>query len=422
MVLKKIIVCLLGYQSFLAAMEKPEDLLRLSQEKPDTEPKVICGAFHDGRFSPDGSKILSQSMLCVNETQKSNYQIKLESAKDIVGEFGQKKGRWSPRGTYIYSKGKSLSHFFEDHQRFFVWNAVTGQMLCSILGIVGTDRAKFTQDEKYFLVKGIGRELEVYDILARSLKKRLGPEKNLEHKISPQPPQGQFIANYEHPNTRLYDPVDFHEIAKIAGKLKCFSQDGKMMAIEQDDGAIVCDCNSLENLRRINTASHSFLFNRDATRILCAGYFYNEIYDLASSAKLHESKCSMTESEIKSFISLDLSKEVSLRNSDRGTELVIRDTDGTQLHALYLDAEVTDARFDSQSKYVVLGCFDELKAIISLKTGEIVYRFKEKESDYFGFWQHTRKRLPLFSSDGKFLHVFKDKYGNRWANILKLAE
>lgn len=415
-------------------MEKPDDLLHLFQEEEveEVKPQIICNSFSDGVFSPDGSKILSQDMLKIYETKRSNYSLELESANNVGSEFGSKKARWSPQGTYIYTKGKFRSQYrqsIEDEwwQKFFVWNASTGELLCTIPNITSADRAKFTQDERYFLLKGIQRELEVYDIESRRLKARLGKE-SIHEKISPQPPNGQFIANYQHPNTHFYDMDDFRELAKIDGKLKCFSHDGKLMVIDQDhsekkedNGIVLCDCDTLQSLRRFNSSAVTFCFNRSDSRLLAHGFF-NVIYDILTGNALCKKKSESVDNHSKSFVSLDLSKVVDLNSDGKKTYISITNLNGKELQRLSIDPEITHVRFDSEGKYAVLGNFDNLIAIVSLKTGKIVYRYKEKEGFYVEFWKHPEKPLSLFSSDGKFLDVSCDQYHNRWARILKLAE
>ena len=427
---KKILLCLMAYHCFLVSMEKPDDLLRLFQEE-EAKPQIICNSFSDGVFSPDGSKILGQDMLKICETKRSNYSLELESANNVGSEFGSKKARWSPQGSYVYTKGKFRSQYRQipenEWQKFFVWNAATGKLLCTIPYITSTDRAKFTQDEKFFLLKGIQRELEVYDIKSRRLKMRLG-KKSIDEKISPQPPHGQFIANYQHPNTHFYNIEDFHELAKMEGKLKCFSHDGRLMVIDQgnsekkeDNGIVLCDCNTLQSLRRFNLFAHTFRFKKDDSRLLAHG-FCKVIYDVMTGKELYKKEMDFVDSLSKSFVSLDLSKVVNLDCDEEKTKITITDLDGKELQSLSIDAEIKNVRFDDEGTYAALGNFDDLTAVVSLKTGKIIHRYKERESRCFGFWKHPEKSLPLFSSDGKFLDVPYDQYHNRWVRILKLAE
>lgn len=207
----------------------PPDLLQALLNKIG-EGRHIATLPEQGKLSPDATQVLldeNTKPLRVYCATTGKLLQTLDGSVIPQPDY-RYKCKWSSTGKYVYAKFSVRENYL-----YKIWDNHTGKQLYSIPAKVGTQFG-FSSNDQFFLFKDIYKPFRIYDVITGKHLADLG-DPSSSSTLYPTDPQNTWLVTGINDTTHFYDNKSFALAHVLCGRLRCFSQDGTLLALEEQE-------------------------------------------------------------------------------------------------------------------------------------------------------------------------------------------
>ncbi len=383
-----------------------DELINQSHIPVETNAIPLCTVPANGKFSPDGSKLLIpyQKSLHIHDAQTGAFIHSLTNPSHSKALWLEK-AIWSPKGGYIFCQETPSFQYYKH-----VWQSNTGEFLYSIL-FESADHFKCSAD-KNLIFKKYNNNWQIYDMQTGNIRGSLGaPSSQL--KLWAQDPLGEWIiinSDSKQWQSVFHDAQKLEELKTIPGYVQCFNQDGSLMIVVNDENRTFDFYDrSFTLIHKINQKllySRYIIVNAEKTKVLFGDCEKEILNNLSDGSAIDSYKHDILGKTTNTFSTKDLDKTITFAyDTQKQSTSISIDENGISSEPFFVQGGMGMLYYTHDNDHYVLEDHsNNARHIINIATKTAIPFYYPSRHESF-----HRRISPFISVDNKFLIKNPDK-------------